>query len=104
MGMYNQLFTEMLCPRCGACTPMDIEFKYGYLDMTVYSLGDPIQWRLGREIKNGGRPPGGSMEADGYAECSGCKKDFWVTIKIVNDRITSVQVDNDRKPYTLDES
>lgn len=99
MSAYNELTCEVDCPRCGKCAIQRIEFKAGKAAQVDYSLGDHLEWDLGRTVKNGGRPVGGNLTCEGYAECVLCRKDFWVTISIIGDKVSSVTANPSRSAY-----
>ena len=104
MGLYNTLDTEMTCPRCGAESNMEIECFFGLKNQIEYKLGDRVEWRLGKAVQNGGRPEGGNLDGEGYAECPICKRDFFILMVVVNDIIQGVKVNPDKKPYICEDS
>jgi hypothetical protein len=99
MGSHNLLSCIVECPRCGSTLEQTVEFRYGYCDVIHYTLGDEMQWRSGRSVKNGGRPEGNPLEIEGYCECVSCGKDFWVQITINKNTIEKVNVDRSKPGY-----
>ena len=67
-------------------------------------MGDIVKWVPGNVTpKNGGRPTGGDMDGEGYAECPACGRDFWVNITIRSDSIERIEPNASRKPYVPDD-
>jgi hypothetical protein len=81
---------------------MTVGLYFGYRDQLAYMLGDKYRWRTGRSVKNGGRPPDGDMEGEGYVECPLCRKDFFVIVHLRSDVLQSVEPDTDKKPLIPD--
>ena len=92
MGLFNRLYAILQCPRCGHVGESEIEFKFGYMQLFDYRLGDVLEWDSGFCLFK-------DHIDEGYAECAGCLKDFWVTIYVKQDVIIDVQVDPDRPGY-----
>lgn len=93
MGMYNYLDVELDCPRCGAWCAAEVEFGFGLLDLRRYAVGDLVDWGVKGLRRPRGRPPGGDLAGEGYAECRCCRKDYFVLVRVEADRIVSVEVD-----------
>lgn len=98
MSTHNIVKLTMECPRCGNAHMVDIELFCGIGNLIVYQIGDKIAWVPRAAPQNGGRPHNGDCECLGYAECGGCKKDFFVTAKICNDVLVDIYVDRSRQP------
>lgn len=99
MSAYNILACILECPRCGTSAEQTVEVRYGYCDLIQYNLGEEIEWRPGRSVKNGGRPEGNPVGIEGYCECVICGKDFWVEITINDNVIDSVRIDRNKRGY-----
>lgn len=101
MSMYNILKCVIRCPRCGNTSNMDVEFRFGLLDLGVYVLGDIIKWSEGgRGLRYPQvRPDNGNYTGEGYAMCPVCQKDFWLTITIKADYIECADVDINKSGY-----
>ena len=78
---------------------MEAEFKFGFLNLGKYVLGDTLKWLGGRKAYPKGRPADGNFIGEGYVECPNCHRDFWLIIKVANDKLESVQVDKTKKGY-----
>ena len=102
MSLYNKLPAEMVCPRCGASQEFEIDLYFGYRDFIRYELGDSYEWRPRKAVQNGGRPPNGDLDGEGYTQCSQCEKDFFVCVEIRGDKIVAVRPDISREPYIKD--
>jgi hypothetical protein len=76
----NFLYATMKCPRCGSEGEVEIEAA----------------------VDGRGRPPLGDMQADGYAVCPACKKNYFVIVSVERDVIRSVTVDSSRRWYIAD--
>ena len=91
--MYNYLLFDGECPRCHKIMSFKAEFKFGYLNLDTYRVGErinqdkEIQKNIGKIIENG------------YVECEDCQKDFLIDIIIENSIITCVMVNNKIKGY-----
>ncbi len=44
MGLYNYLDLVLRCPRCGEEAPMGAEFRFGWMNLDRYHLGDQLRW------------------------------------------------------------
>ena len=100
MGTYNQTTVELACPRCGAVGLMDVEFRFGWRNLIQVNLGDPYPFiDKRRAVHNGGYPPDGNMDGQGYAVCPTCDKDFFVKALIRDGVLTAIEIDTETKPY-----
>ncbi len=102
MGLFNILNTKITCPGCGTESETEIEFSLGLKNQVRYNSGDKIIWRTGKSLQNGGRPENGDIDAEGYAECPKCNKDFFVWIAVRNDVIQTAEVNLEKKGYIPD--
>lgn len=102
MGLYNTLRTELVCPRCGNRGEMEINMYFGFRNLFTLHLGDTYPWKPRVLPRNGGRPPGGNIDGEGYAECPTCGKDFWLHVIVRSDRILRIDFDNERPPFISD--
>src|SRR5512133_492264 len=102
MATFNQLPARLLCPRCGRESDMTVDLYFGFRDQLNYKLGDTYRWKMGRSVKNGGRPPEGNLDGDGYTECPLCRKDFFVIVRVRKDIIDSLQPNPEKKPFIPD--
>lgn len=98
----NHVRASLVCPRCGGGeqeheieTMLDGQGQ-AHAD---YHVGDTIDWLPGREREDGGRPPGGNLDTDGYVVCDSCGKDFFVTVTVRNDQLVKVEVDPSKPGY-----
>jgi transcription elongation factor Elf1 len=94
----------MACSRCGQTAEMDIQIYFGYLNHITYHIGELVEWRPRKMVKNGGRPENGCLQSAGYVVCPICDKDFWVTVIVKDDHITEVSIDYTGVPYCTDKS
>jgi len=99
MGTYNTLRASLVCTRCKGTADMVIDVYAGLRDLKEYRVGDRYDWVPRKSPKNGGRPPNGSVDAEGYTECPACHKDFYVTVQIRRDVIEGVEPDPIKKPH-----
>jgi hypothetical protein len=92
----------MTCPRCGQRADVEVDLYFGDVTLDHYRLGDTYRWRPRKQVKNGGRPEGGDLDGEGYAECPLCGKDFFVIVRVRGDVLEGVTVDADRPGYVPD--
>jgi len=100
MGMYNILHCDVVCPHCGARIHADAEFRFGFLDLANYQIGDRLAWadKNGKGLRYPKiEPQGGNFVDVGYVECDVCKQSFFIDILIEKDVITGVRK-SDRNP------
>ena len=102
MAVHNYILVSIQCPRCSSHEDATIDTMFGDIQMGRLHVGDKYPWRERKAVQNGGRPPNGNMDGEGYTECTHCKKDFWVSIKIRSDIITGVEVDLTKQTYIHD--
>jgi endogenous inhibitor of DNA gyrase (YacG/DUF329 family) len=97
MGTYNYLHAEISCPFCGKTSSTEIDLHFGEtIYMKTFTLGDEYSWVPRKAAQNGGRPPEGTMDGEGYAECPECHKGYYVKVTVRNDRIESVSADQEK--------
>lgn len=100
MGLYNSLTTSLTCPRCGLAGEMDIDLYFGFVSaMDEYRIGDRYRWGFTEESDQQNRPLDGNADGEGYCVCPKCQKDFFVIVKIRDDRIAEVMLDESRWGY-----
>ena len=104
MSLYDTLVAEVSCPRCGSSVAAECEVKLGACSQRRLRVGDEVTWRPRRIVKNGGGPPDGNLDGEGYCECPRCRRDFWVVVQVREDRIASVAPDPTRAGYIADGS
>ena len=97
MGTYNILRTEIPCPHCKRLGLASIEMFFGdTLAMREYAIGDHYDWLPRKAVQNGGRPDGGDLDGEGYAECPHCGTGFYVIVQIRKDVIRGIEPDLDK--------
>jgi hypothetical protein len=101
MGLYNLLDLVIRCPHCRVESRMDADFRFGWMNLDRYHLGDRLLWDGGGVRVPRRRPPGGNFTGDAYAECPSCQRDFWLTVTVCDDVIERAEVDPTRKGYIL---
>lgn len=99
MGVYNTLELITLCPRCEVVSPVEVEFRFGLVNLDTYRLGDDLRWIGVGHSQPHSRPPNGDFDGEGYAECLACHKDFWMMIYVRKDVIASATVDHTKMGY-----
>ncbi len=103
MSLYNILSCDLNCPFCKKNSMHEVEFKFGFIGgMDEYKIGENLNWgdvnkRSNRNPKF--RPDGGNYIGEGYTVCNICGRDFFVTISIVHDVISTVVYDPSKKGY-----
>jgi hypothetical protein len=102
MSNYNHLSARLTCPRCGREADMTVDLYFGLRDQLDYKFGDRYSWTNSPIVKNGGRPPDGNLEGEGYTECPLCKKDFFVAVKVDQDILKAARPDPSKKPLIPD--
>lgn len=89
----NSIQAALQCPRCGVVATHDVEAHIdGQGAAKPYRVGDIVDW-LPEEISHR------IEQADGYAVCERCSKDFFVRVEIDDDRIVAVHIDTSRAGY-----
>ena len=99
MALHSLVISEMNCHRCGEPGCFEIEVFVGPINVNMYRVGDSFEWEPRRAVQNGGRPPSGDLDAQGYTVCPACERDFFVTVAIRGDIVTSATPDPTKEPY-----
>ena len=99
MSVYNILAAEFPCPHCGASSLLEIDLHFGRRDLARFELGQHYQWMRKGGFSKGGRPAGGSCDGEGYSVCPACDLDFFVIVRVENDRLVSVRANPDKPGY-----
>jgi len=98
VSLFNTLRVGLRCPRCERDGVVEVEIKFGLRNQIEYRLGETYLWTRSPLERSGGRPPGGNLDGEGYAQCEQCRKDFFVVVKLRNDSIESVDLDPTKVP------
>lgn len=105
MGLYNILTgAQVRCSRCGSLTSVDVDLYFGLRNLIEYAVGDCIEWVPEASVTNGGMPPGGDLDGEGYAECASCRRDFFVVVHVRSGRVAGVETDLTRPGHIPDEA
>ena len=99
MSTHNLISVNLQCPHCGEKNVMEVETFFGFGNLIDYEVGDSVTWVPRAAPQNGGRPPGGTTTGEGYAVCPRCGRDFFVDVKIVEDRILSLAPNRTKKGH-----
>jgi hypothetical protein len=87
----------MTCPFCGKASSTEIDLHFGEtINMKTFAFGNEYLWVPRITVQNGGRPPEGRMDGEGYAECPDCRQGYYVKVTVRNDRIESVSADREK--------
>lgn len=79
---------------------MEIEIKFGDTsNMLRLKPKDHYPWKQGKAARNGGRPEGGNLDGEGYAECPNCSKDSFFVVVIRKDVIIDAHPDAEKHGY-----
>jgi hypothetical protein len=70
--------------------------------MVDLKIGDRYPWRERVQPQNGGRPDGGTVDGEGYMECSLCHKDAFLRVLVRNDFIIGVESNTEKAGYIPD--
>jgi hypothetical protein len=89
------------CPRCSSSST-SIQTTFGVRDFTVYRIGDFIRWNGKRAVRNGGRPPDGTMRAKAFFHCSSCGAGLFLYVLVADDRLVGIVPDSWREPTERD--
>jgi len=54
------------------------------------------------ELPSGHVAVEGGIDVEGYAECRHCRRDFWVWVRIREDKVSDIVVNKLRKGYIPD--
>jgi hypothetical protein len=90
--MYDILTCEITCPHCGAVDDFDIEAFFPFSNLFNYKIGDEIKNITKHKIPK-------CKIYEGYTVCRTCERDFFLYIKIQDNKITSVENDKNKKGY-----
>lgn len=99
MGLHNILVAPLRCPHCQHDSEVEVELKFGLVDLTQFVVGDTYKWKPRKAVQNGGRPDGGNVDGEGYAVCPRCEGNYFVVVRIRGDQITSAEPDVTRPGY-----
>lgn len=106
MGMYNILVTTCSCPKCKKAHSIEAEFRFGFLNLRKYTLGETVEWdERNNSLYDYGankRPENGNYIGEGYVECDLCHHDYWVDIVVKNDILSEITIRNDKQGYIKD--
>lgn len=94
VGLYNLLRVGVQCPRCGKHSEVEAQTKVGFLNLYEYRLGDHLRY----DDAPAGFRRVEDAEAEGYAECPACGKDFWLDVEVRSGQIVGAVAD-DRPGY-----
>jgi hypothetical protein len=89
MGAYNILRVESICPLCKKRGIFEIHFKYGFMRLREYSLGDQLEWGG----NDAGVPGAARVLVQGLSgrACPNCHEEFIdFDIVVERDRIARV--------------
>ena len=79
---------------------MEVELHFGYTsEMMWLSIGDEYPFRPRKAVHNGGYPPDGNLDGEGYAVCPVCDKDFFVKVVVRGGVLTAIEPDLGKTPY-----
>jgi Fe-S cluster assembly scaffold protein SufB len=53
--------------------------------MDTFVIGDQYKWFSNRAVVNGGRPPDGNIDGEGYTECPQCGWHYFVKVIVRGD-------------------
>ncbi len=70
--------------------------------MVALKIGDRYPWLLSQQLQNGGRPEHGTVDGEGYMECSQCHKDSFFRVLVRDDIIVGVEPDAQKPGYISD--
>ena len=99
MGMYNLLKINLKCPHCGVESEMEAEFRFGFKNLDIYHLGDKLRWEGAGISTPRKQPLDGNYTDEAYVECPNCHRDFWLTVRVLHDVISSATIDLSKKGY-----
>lgn len=103
MGTFNIVHAHLKCPRCGTVVDAEIEVRLGNTAQMQYlKVGDTYPWVQRARPEEGGRPPEGNVNGDGYLECPRCHKDSFVRVLVRSDVIVAIEPDLTRPGYIPD--
>ena len=94
MATYNELYTSLACPRCGAIVETIVNCYFGWTGQIMQlKIGDSYPWVAGAQPQNGGRPIDGTLNGEGFMECPRCHKPAWFFVVVRSDLIVGVELD-----------
>lgn len=97
MSLYNEVYAELECLRCGVRSRMLIFINFGFLgNFDTYEVGDRMKWSPSPSIARGGRFPDGCGIGEGSASCPACDEMFLVDVEVLKDVIASVRPRTDQ--------
>jgi hypothetical protein len=104
MGMFNILNAKCKCSSCSNEADFAIQFKYGYLRLLKYKLGDTLEWNTESKHSNLGIPSIGRVVVDGVSQnaCPVCShnSDFYIFVE--KDTIHSVHPATSEYKFNVD--
>jgi hypothetical protein len=104
MGTFNYLLARMICPHCHETVEVEVECFFGYTaEMKTFHVDDHYEWYPRKAVQNGGWPPDGNIDGEGYTDCPACRKDFFLKVVVRGDVIEGVEPDLTKRPYIHDE-
>jgi hypothetical protein len=92
MGVYNLLRSRVKCPHCGIEDSVEVELFFGFRNQLDVKIGETYPWRPRKSFTNGGRPEGGTVDGEGYAECPACLRGFDVLVHVREDKVVGVEI------------
>ena len=90
------LLALMRCPCCGHRGELEAQLRVGALQFVTYRANDRVAWLPRKAVRNGGRPPGGDLDATAFAECRECDAFFSVVVEIRADQLRGVRPGSER--------
>lgn len=93
------MIAALACPFCGHEGRTEVDVFFGALDRYLYQVGDTCRWAPGRPVADGGRPPDGDLDGEGYVECLGCGRDWFAVVEVRADVFVDVRPDPVRTGY-----
>ncbi len=99
MGLYNNLFTNFTCSNCNKEGLREIQFKFGFLRLINYRIGDKIIWN---DNQDEGRPHLNKVKVAGLPanKCCHCGyEDDECEIIVEKDIIKKVYLLKDEASY-----
>lgn len=96
MAMYNILIADLSCPHCQRQSRTPVNIYFGFCNLLQYQMGDRVQWVPRKQPQNGGRPPNGDLDSEGYAECAVCHQDYFVRVSVRADALVDARPDLSR--------
>ena len=94
MGVYNILYTEIVCPHCSTQQHTEVDFRFGAVEGFSYHIGDTLilpRYGDSSHLKN--------YIGEGWVDCPHCRRDFWVDISVNKGILTRVEINTDKSGY-----